>query len=202
MKPNRNPFASAERWVVGLGIVVVLGSLAFPLWSLTTYSATVEPVESLPAERTYDGGGDVSVTDFEDLSARERAVVEAAVEGDGEVTMYGRWRSHQDGDSALPFADEWLGSYVLGTYVTYEGDHYRVAYPSGGVPFHFPMVAGGGSLAGLVVIGLGAVGRAANRRGDRRLSAVVLAVGFVVGLLALVSLGELGNVEGYLRPIQ
>lgn len=198
---DRDALAPDGRWVVGLGALIVLGSLTFPFWSLTTYSVTAERVDS-PSDRRYDGGGDVPVEAFEDLSRQEQTLVETAVERDGEVTLYGRWRAHQDADSGLPFADQWLSDYHLGAYVRYEGEYYRISYHSGGVPFHFPLVAGGGFVTGVAVLALGKVGDALARRGRGKLSTAALVAGFALGLAALVVLGDLGNVEGFVRPIQ
>lgn len=187
-------FTRAGRLLVGFGVVVVVVSLLFPVWSLGSVTVSVESIESVPDNET--------AVDYADLTSREQRVIDEGV-GGSEVAIYGRWGAHQNEDADLPFSGTWHDSYTVGTYVVDGGDYYRVAYSPVGPPFHVPPTAGGGVLAGLLVTGLGSLARTSASRGwPRSVSWALVAVGFVVGFVTIVCLLWIGNVEGYLLPVR
>lgn len=191
------------RWVIGFGVVIIVGSLLFPVWSLNTYAAGAAVDSPSIADHDQASTEPTAINQFSELTSREQTVVENAVDRKGKVTMFGRWNSHQNPDSSLPFSGEWLGDYTLGTYVAYEGNTYKITYSSGGMPFHFPFVVGGGSIVGFVVIWFGVVRRRSVTRGRRcSISTFLVVVGIGIGLLAVVALGWIGNIEGYFWPVQ
>lgn len=191
---------ATDRWsrpaqaLLALGLLLAVASLTFPLYALDGYTVDAYEVQ---ASSVTDENGDLEadVVAFEDLSAREQSIVEAAVRGT-EPTMYAPYYAHQDEDGALPplFSDNWVDDYSVGAVVEYGGSYYRVS-TWGSVPFHFAFVVPGGVVLGGALAGLAWL---STRRGWRWPQIAGLLVGLVLlGLLVL-----LGNLDGYRWPVQ
>lgn len=177
--------------LAAVGVLVCLASIGFPLYALDAYSVSSQPLDGPPGP---DDDGP-AVVSFEDRSAQEQRIVEAAIEGE-EPVLYAPYYAHQDADGPLPplFSDRWIDDYEVGAVVEYEGAYYEVG-TYGSVPFHFAVVIPAGLLLGLVLL---AIARLSNRRGWRRVPSVAAAV----GLLVLALLLWIANASGYLWPVQ
>ncbi|SDR18775.1 hypothetical protein [Natronobacterium texcoconense] len=181
--------------LVVLGLVVLVVSLLFPVWSLSTYSAHVQSIGSPP--------DDATVIDSNELTPREQTVVAEGKERSDAVEIYGYWGSHQHEDSALPFSGHWFDTHTVGAVVDDGSDYYRVEYDPGGAPIITYAVTGFGFVSGLVVYALGVGARASVSRGwSDRLPQILVVHGLVLGVATLLGLLWIGNASGYLWPVQ
>lgn len=176
--------------LVLVGGLVAITAASFPFWSLTGYTVFAIP---FGAEAAPD-----DPIPYDELDADSQAIVEAAIEREGELTVYGSWGADDREAAGLPaiVADYRIGDTQYGAYVLYDDTVYEIGSPEQGQPGYLWLVVGGGVVAGVLLVGAGIEARRREWRND-----IVLGVA-VAGLLAVFWIASYGNALGHLWGVR